>query len=74
MLIYPVFSYIRGSRMDVFWTSLALVLLLEGIGPLLFPNKWQSYLRKLSAEPISSVRQIGAVLCGGALLIYLFLP
>ena len=59
--------------MDIFWGSLALVLLLEGIGPLLFPKQWQNYLRRLSAEPLSSIRQIGAVLCGGALVIYLFL-
>lgn len=59
--------------MELFWASLALVLLLEGIGPLLFPKQWQSYLRRLSAEPINSLRQVGAVLCGGALLIYLFL-
>jgi uncharacterized protein YjeT (DUF2065 family) len=59
--------------MDMFWGSLALVLLLEGIGPLLFPQQWQSYLQRLSAEPISSLRQVGAVLCGGGLLIYLFL-
>jgi len=59
--------------MELFWTSLALVLLLEGIGPLVFPTQWQNYLRRLSSEPISSVRQVGAVLCGGALLIYLFL-
>ena len=59
--------------MDIFWGSLALVLLLEGVGPLLFPKHWQNYLRRLSAEPLSSIRQIGAVLCGGALVIYLFL-
>lgn len=59
--------------MELFWASLALVLLLEGIGPLLFPKQWQSHLRRLSAEPISSLRQVGAVLCAGALLIYLFL-
>ena len=58
--------------MEVFWSSLALVLLLEGVGPLLFPRQWQSYLRRLSAEPIDSLRQVGAVLCGGALLVYLF--
>ncbi len=59
--------------MELFWATLALVLLLEGVGPLLFPVQWQSYLRRLSAEPISSLRQVGAVLCGSALLIYLFL-
>lgn len=59
--------------MDIFWQSIALVLLLEGLGPLLFPNKWRSYLRRLSEEPVSGLRQVGAVLCGMALLIYLFL-
>lgn len=59
--------------MDILWASLALVLLIEGVGPLLFPKKWQSYVRRLSVEPIASIRQVGAVLCGGALLIYLFL-
>jgi uncharacterized protein YjeT (DUF2065 family) len=59
--------------MDLFWASLALVLLIEGVGPLLFPQQWQRYLRKLSAEPIQSIRQVGAVLCGGSLLVYLFL-
>ncbi|HCU65226.1 MAG TPA: DUF2065 domain-containing protein [Rheinheimera sp.] len=59
--------------MDIFWQSIALVLLLEGIGPLLFPNKWRWYLRKLSEEPVSGLRQVGAVLCGMAGVIYLFL-
>ncbi len=59
--------------MDVVWQSIALLLLLEGIGPLLFPNKWRSYLRRLSEEPASGLRQVGAVLCGMALLIFVFL-
>ncbi len=59
--------------MELFWASLAFVLLLEGIGPLLFPNQWQAYLRRLSAEPVGSLRQVGGVLCVTALFIYLFL-
>lgn len=59
--------------MELFWQALVIVLLLEGIGPLLFPNKWQSYLRRLSAEPVSSLRQVGAVLCAMALLISVFI-
>jgi uncharacterized protein len=50
-----------------------LVLLLEGVGPLLFPNQWQKYLQRLSVESIASLRQIGAVLCAASLLIYMFL-
>jgi uncharacterized protein len=59
--------------MELFWSSLALVLLLEGVGPLLFPNQWQKYLQRLSVESIASLRQIGAVLCAASLLIYIFL-
>jgi uncharacterized protein YjeT (DUF2065 family) len=47
---------------DWLWPALALLLIIEGIGPLLFPNRWQSYLRKLSAEPAQNLRQLGFVL------------
>lgn len=59
--------------MEAFWLALVLVLLIEGAGPLLFPNKWRLYLFKLSQESAANLRQVGAVLCAGALLIYLFL-
>jgi hypothetical protein len=59
--------------MDAFWLALVIVLLLEGLGPLLFPNKWQRYLARLAQEPVASLRQIGAVLCGAAVLIYVML-
>ena len=59
--------------MESIWLALALVLLIEGAGPLLFPNKWRQYLFKLSQESASNLRQLGAVLCAAALLIYLFL-
>lgn len=59
--------------MDVIWAALGLVLILEGIGPLLFPRGWQHYLRKIAAEPLSSVRQMGVVLvgAGGFILFWL---
>ncbi len=47
---------------DWIWPALALLLVVEGIGPLLFPNRWQAYLRKLSAEPVQNLRQLGMVL------------
>ncbi len=59
--------------MDALWLALVMVLLLEGLGPLLFPNKWQRYLARLAQEPVTSLRQVGAVLCATAVLIYLFL-
>ncbi len=47
---------------DWIWPALALLLIVEGIGPLLFPNRWQAYLRKLAAEPAQNLRQLGIVL------------
>lgn len=44
------------------WPALAILLIVEGVGPLLFPNRWQSYLRKLSNEPAQNLRQLGFVL------------
>lgn len=59
--------------MDAWWLALVMVLLVEGLGPLLFPNKWQRYLARLAQEPVASLRQIGGVLCLAAALIYVFL-
>lgn len=44
------------------WPALALLLIIEGLGPLLFPNRWQAYLRKLSQEPAANLRQLGLML------------
>lgn len=41
---------------------IGLVLILEGIGPLLFPNRWRQYLARLSQQPVGQLRQLGAVL------------
>lgn len=59
--------------MEAIWLALVIVLLLEGLGPLLFPNKWQRYLARLAQEPAASLRQVGVVLCATAVCIYLFL-
>lgn len=47
---------------DWLWPAFALLLIVEGIGPLLFPNRWQAYLRKLATEPAQNLRQLGLVL------------
>lgn len=43
-------------------TILACVLLIEGIGPLLFPNKWQGYLKQIAEMEASQLRTVGGVL------------
>ena len=53
--------------------AFALMLMFEGLGPLLFPNKWRQYLQKLSNESPAVVRQLGlALFLSGAVLFYAF--
>lgn len=57
--------------MDSLWLALALLLILEGIGPFLFPRRWQKYLHSLSQLPGSQLQQIGAIMVlAGAMLLW----
>jgi|TARA_R110002126_G_scaffold102437_2_gene234502 uncharacterized protein YjeT (DUF2065 family) len=49
-------------RMDWLWPALAIVLIVEGIGPLLFPTRWRLYLLQISQMPTNQLRQTGGVL------------
>lgn len=53
--------------------AIALVLIVEGIGPMLFPNKWQNYIQQIAQQPTQQLRSIGGVLViiGVVCLIYL---
>lgn len=42
--------------------AIALVAIIEGIGPLLFPNRWRQYLAMVSQQSSSQLRQVGGVL------------
>ena len=50
--------------------AIAIALILEGLLPALFPNKWQAYVVKLAQEPTQNIRTIGIVvmLIGSAIL------
>ncbi len=49
--------------MQIDWlVVIALVLIIEGMMPLLFPKTWQNYIRKLAGEPVAVIRQVGLVL------------
>jgi len=43
-------------------TGLGLLLLFEGLGPLLMPTGWQQMLRLLSDQPVQQLRRIGGSL------------
>lgn len=52
--------------------AFGLILIIEGVAPALFPNKWRSYLLKLTELPITDIRNIGMfVLLLGLILIWL---
>jgi len=48
--------------MEWLWPALAIVLIVEGIGPLLFPTRWRLYLLQVSQQPTNQLRQIGGIL------------
>jgi len=47
---------------DILLLAFGLALVLEGLIPALFPNKWRAYVTKLAQEPVQSIRTIGIVL------------
>lgn len=47
---------------DALLIAFALVFIVEGIGPMLFPNKWQSYIRQIAEQPTNQLRSMGGVL------------
>ncbi len=56
------------------WLSLALLLILEGLGPLFFPERWKALLKQLLTLPEGALRQIGVLLLSlGLLLLWLLL-
>lgn len=47
--------------MDSLWLALAILLVLEGIGPMLFPKKWRAYLQSISELPPSQIQMMGGI-------------
>ncbi len=55
---------------DIF-QAIALVLILEGIIPFLFPNRWLNLAQKLAEISSATIRTSGAVtLLTGAILLF----
>ncbi len=53
--------------------ALGAVLVLEGVGPLLFPDQWRAMVRELSAQENSLLRRIGGCLVtAGLVLLVIF--
>lgn len=44
------------------WLAIGLVLIVEGIGPLVAPNGWRNMVAQLSDQPNTQLRRIGGCL------------
>ncbi|WP_045618779.1 DUF2065 domain-containing protein [Vibrio vulnificus] len=54
------------------WVALGLVLIVEGLGPLLVPRGWRNMVAQLSEQPDNQLRRIGGCLVvAGAVIAYM---
>jgi uncharacterized protein YjeT (DUF2065 family) len=58
---------------EVILMAIAMVLIVEGIGPMLFANKWQHFLQQISQQPITQLRTMGGVLVTTGIVSLIFL-
>ncbi|WP_368873035.1 DUF2065 domain-containing protein [Shewanella algae] len=49
--------------------ALGLVLILEGVGPLLIPNRWRRYLLEVASQPTAIMQRLGGVLVVAGIVI-----
>ena len=58
---------------DSLWLALGLVLVVEGLGPLLTPNGWRNMIKQLSDQEDNQLRRIGGCLVvAGVVIAYVF--
>ncbi|HKS33280.1 hypothetical protein EDF81_2945 [Enterobacter sp. BIGb0383] len=55
------------------WLALALVLVLEGLGPMLYPKAWRRMVSAMSQMPDSILRRFGGGLVVAGIVIYYML-
>jgi uncharacterized protein YjeT (DUF2065 family) len=58
---------------EVILMAIAIVLIVEGIGPMLFANKWQHFLLKISQQAVTQLRTMGGVLVTIGIVSLIFL-
>lgn len=65
--------FVRGDGMlTSILMGLGLLLLFEGLGPLLMPKAWQQMLRLLSEQPPEQLRRIGgSLVVAGAVILWM---
>ncbi|MGF1726335.1 DUF2065 domain-containing protein [Photobacterium nomapromontoriensis] len=60
---------------NTIWVALGLVLVFEGLGPLLAPRGWRNMVSQLSQQDDNSLRRIGGclVVAGGVMAYMMYL-
>ena len=59
---------------DSLWIAFGLVLIAEGLGPLIAPDGWRQMVAQLSEQPNNQLRRIGVCLVvTGAVIAYWFI-
>ncbi|TRY33482.1 DUF2065 domain-containing protein [Aliiglaciecola sp. M165] len=53
--------------------AFAIVLVIEGLGPMLFPKRWKNYILQISSQPTEQLRTIGGVMVTIGLVSLIFL-
>lgn len=62
----------QKMTLQLLLTALALALIIEGLIPALFPNKWRAYVIKLAEETPQSIRSIGiTIIVIGLIILWL---
>ncbi|WP_394204389.1 DUF2065 domain-containing protein [Shewanella waksmanii] len=58
---------------ELFMVALGLVLIIEGIGPLLFPNRWRAYLKEISNQNQGLLQRLGGgLVTAGVVILIIF--
>ncbi|MFV0264206.1 MAG: DUF2065 domain-containing protein [Kluyvera sp.] len=55
------------------WLALALVLVLEGLGPMLYPKTWRKMISTMTQLPDTMLRRFGGGLVVAGVVIYYML-
>ncbi|MDD1781523.1 DUF2065 domain-containing protein [Enterovibrio sp. ZSDZ35] len=56
------------------WLAIGLVLVVEGLGPMLVPQKWRAMVSEMSLLSDATLRRIGGCLVvAGAVIAYMML-
>ncbi len=55
---------------EYLWVSLGIVLIIEGVGPMLFPRRWRETIIQMANLPDRLLSRFGGclVICGAVLL------